>query len=180
MAKKIPIPMDLLIMRLIEIMLSIPTLFLIIAMIAAFQTQSIFMIMVIIGLTTWTGIARLIRGELLKVRSLEYVEAAQALGFSEMRIVIRHAIPNALSPVLIALAFGVASAILTEAFLSFLGMLPDDIVTWGSMLNSSRESTTGEAWWLAVFPGLAIFLTVTIMNLLGEGLTDALDPRLRK
>lgn len=180
LAKKVRIPMDIIVMRIIEIMLSIPTLFLIIALIATMDTRSIFMIMVIIGLTAWTGIARLIRGELLRVRQLEYVEAAQALGFSEVRIILRHAIPNALAPVLIALAFGVASAILTEAFLSFLGLMPADTVTWGSLLDLARKNTMGDAWWLAVFPGLAIFVTVTIMNLMGEGLTDALDPKLRK
>ena len=102
--------------------------------------------------------------------------SAQALGYSEWRIILRHAVPNALTPVLITVAFGIASAILLEAFLSFLGIgVPPEQVTWGSMLNSAR--TYFSAWWLAIFPGLAIFVTVTIFNLLGEGLTDALDPR---
>jgi peptide/nickel transport system permease protein len=176
--KKITIGVDIIISRLIEVMVSIPTLFLIIAIIAIAK-PSIFIVMAIIGLTSWTGIARFIRGELLRVRSLEYIEAAHALGFSEFRTIFRHAIPNALSPVLIAIAFGIASAILIESTLSFLGIgVPAETMTWGSLLSSARQSSS--AWWLAVFPGFAIFITVTIYNLVGEGLTDALDPRQKK
>jgi peptide/nickel transport system permease protein len=134
--------------------------------------------MVVIGVTSWTGIARYIRAELLKIRSLEYIEAANSLGFSNFRTLLKHAIPNALSPVLIAIAFGIASAILTESSLSFLGFGSGDSVTWGSLLSSARQSP--QAWWLAIFPGFAIFITVTVFNLIGEGLTDAMDPRLRK
>jgi peptide/nickel transport system permease protein len=177
-AKKVKIPVDIIVMRTIEIILSIPTLFLILAIIAMVEEPSLTVIMVIIGFTRWTGIARLMRGELLRIRGLEYIEAARALGFSEFRTILRHAIPNALSPVLIAIAFGVAAAILIEAFLSFLGLSPADLVTWGSMLNQARSNIN--SWWLAVFPGLAIFVTVTVLNLVGEGLTDALDPKLRK
>lgn len=176
--KKVNIAMDMLVSRLIEIMVSIPTLFLIISIIAIAK-PSIFLVMAIIGLTSWTGIARFIRAELLRVRRLEYIEAAHALGYSEMRTLFRHAIPNALSPVLIAIAFGIASAILIEATLSFLGIgIPAEELTWGSLLSSARQATN--AWWLAIFPGIAIFMTVTVYNLVGEGLTDALDPRLRK
>lgn len=175
---KVKIPVDLIISRIIEIMVSIPTLFLIIS-IVAIAKPSVLLVMAIIGLTSWTGIARFIRAELLRVRSLEYIEAAHALGFSEFRTIFRHAIPNALSPVLIAVAFGIASAIITESTLSFLGIgVPAETLTWGSMLSSARQSPS--AWWLAIFPGFAIFITVTIYNLVGEGLTDALDPRLRK
>ena len=178
LAVKIKIPIDIVISRLIEIMVSIPTLFLIISVVAIAK-PSIFIVMIIIGLTGWTGIARFIRAELLKVRNLEFIEAAHALGYSESRIVFKHAIPNALSPVLIAIAFGIASAILTEATLSFLGIgVPAESLTWGSLLSASRQNTG--AWWLAVFPGLAIFVTVTVYNLVGEGLTDALDPRQKK
>jgi peptide/nickel transport system permease protein len=135
--------------------------------------------MIIIGFTNWTGIARFTRAEFLKIRSLEYVQAAQALGFSEIRIILKHALPNGLAPAFIAIAFGIASAILIESGLSFLGIgVPHDVVTWGSLLNAGKENFN--AWWLVVFPGLAIFLTVTIYNLLGEGLRDALDPRLKK
>lgn len=178
MGFRIKIPVDITIMRIIEIMLSIPTLFLIIS-IVAIAKPSIYIVMAIIGLTGWTGIARFIRAELLRVKNLEYIEAAHALGYSEARTIFRHAIPNALSPVLIAIAFGIAGAILTESLLSFLGIgVPAETLTWGSLLSAARQSPS--AWWLAVFPGFAIFLTVTVYNLVGEGLTDALDPRLRK
>ena len=178
-AKKINVPLDIIVSRIIEVMLSIPTLFLIISISAIIEKPSIFYVMVIIGLTSWTGIARFIRAELLRVRNLEFIEAAHALGFSEMRIIFRHAIPNSLSPVFISIAFGVASAILIEATLSFLGIgVPAETLTWGSLLSAARQTPT--AWWLAIFPGFAIFITVTIFNLAGEGLTDALDPRLRK
>lgn len=175
---KINVPVDILISRLIEIMLSVPTLFLIIS-IVAIAKPSLFLVMAIIGFTTWTGIARFIRAELLRVRSLEYIEAAHALGYSERRTIFKHAIPNALSPVLISIAFGIASAILTESTLSFLGIgVPAETLTWGALLSEARQSPT--AWWLAIFPGLAIFTTVTVYNLVGQGLTDALDPRLKK
>lgn len=176
--KKIQVPIDLMISRLIEIMLSIPVLFLIIS-IAAIAKPSIFTVMAIIGLTSWTSIARFMRGELLRIRNLEYIEATHALGFSELRIIMRHAIPNALAPVLVAVAFGIAAAILIEATLSFLGIgVPAETLTWGSMLSLARESP--DAWWMAIIPGVAIFITVTIYNLVGEGLTDALDPRQKK
>lgn len=178
-AKKINIPVDIIVSRLIEVMLSVPTLFLIISIVAVVKKPSLFIVMAIIGLTSWTGIARFIRAELLRVRSLEYIEAAHALGFSEFRTIFRHAIPNALSPVLIAIAFGIAAAILIESTLSFLGIgVPAETLTWGALLSAARQSPT--AWWLAIFPGFAIFITVTLYNLVGEGLTDALDPRLRK
>ncbi len=177
--QKVAVPVDIMVSRLIEVLVSIPRLFLILAIVAAMTSPSLLIVMLIIGFTSWTGIARLIRAELLKVRRLEYVEAAQALGFGEKRTLLRHAIPNALSPVLIAIAFGIAAAVLTESFLSFLGIgVPTDVVTWGSLLNLTR--TNNYAWWLAIFPGAAIFFTVTFFNLIGEGLTDALDPRLKQ
>ncbi len=176
---KIRIPVDMIISRIIEIMVSVPTLFLIISITAIITKPSIFIVMLIIGLTAWTGIARFVRAELFHIRNLEYVEAARALGFKEIRILLRHALPNALSPVLIALAFGIASSILTESLLSFLGIgVPAETITWGSILATARE--TPAAWWIAIFPGLAIFLTVTTYNLVGEGLTDAMDPKLKK
>jgi len=178
LGKQIFIPVDIIVSRLIEIMVSIPTLFLIISIIAIAK-PSLFIVMAIIGLTGWTGIARFIRAELLKVRNLEYIEAAHALGYSESRTLLKHAIPNSLSPVLISIAFGIASAILVESTLSFLGIgVPAETMTWGSMLSSARQSPS--AWWLAIFPGFAIFITVTWYNLVGEGLTDALDPRMKK
>jgi len=175
---RVAFPMDLVVSRLIEILMTIPTFFLIITIVAVVKPH-IFWVMVIIGATAWTGIARLIRAELLKIRNLEYIEAAQALAYPELRTMFRHAMPNALSPVLIAIAFGIAVAILVESTLSFLGVgTAADTITWGKLLAASRQSAS--AWWLAIFPGLAIFLTVLIFNLIGEGLSDALDPRLKK
>jgi peptide/nickel transport system permease protein len=176
--KSVAIPVDIMVSRLIEVIVSIPTLFLIISIIAIAQ-PSIFLVMAVIGLVSWTGIARFIRAEILRVRSLEYIEASHALGYSDKRTITRHVIPNALSPVLIAVAFGIATAILTESTLSFLGIgVSADTITWGSMLSDARRAP--DAWWIATFPGFAIFMTVTIFNLIGEGLTDALDPRLKQ
>jgi peptide/nickel transport system permease protein len=166
---------DLALSRLLELMLGIPTFFLLLTVAATFP-PSIYLVMAILGLTGWVGIARLIRGEFLKVRAMDYVAAAQSLGASDARIMWRHVLPNAIAPVLVSMSFGVASAILTESGLSFLGIgVPAQIVTWGSILAVAQSNTT--AWWLAVFPGAAIFLTVTAYNLLGDGLRDALDPR---
>jgi peptide/nickel transport system permease protein len=168
---------DLVISRLFELMLSIPTLFLIIA-IAATLAPNIFYTMAIIGLTSWVGIARFTRNEFLKVRNLDYVISAVALGVPARRIVMRHILPNALAPVIVSVVLGIAAAILTESSLSFLGIgVPADLVTWGSILNEARSNTF--AWWLAVFPGAAIFLAVVAYYLVGEGLRDALDPRLQ-
>ncbi len=178
LGKKVAIPLDILVTRLIEVVNSIPRLVLILAVVAITK-PSIFNVMMVIGLVGWTGIARFIRAELLRVRKLEYIEAATALGFSRMRSMIKHAIPNALSPVFIAVAFGIAAAILIESFLSFLGIgVPTEVITWGKLLAIAREAPA--AWWMAIFPGFAIFITVTLFNLIGEGLTDALDPRLKQ
>lgn len=179
LGKQVSIPMDILISRLIEVKVSVPTLLLILSICAIMSKPSIFITMVVIGFLGWTGIAKYVRAELLKVRSLEFIEAAQALGLSEWRIITKHAIPNSLTSVLITIAFGVAGAILTESSLSFLGIgVAPEQVTWGSLLSAARSNAS--AWWLAVFPGMAIFLTVTVFNLLGEGLTDAMDPRLKQ
>ncbi len=177
--RKIKIAADIIVMRFIEIINSIPALIFLLAVLAIIEKPGILNVMMIIGLIIWTGIARFIRAELLRVRQLEYIDAARAMGFSEFRILFRHAIPNSLTPVLITIAFGIASAILMEAFISFLGIgVSPDEVTWGLMLNLSRDSI--KAWWLAVLPGCAIFITVSIFNLIGEGLSDALNPRLRQ
>jgi len=174
LSQKITIPADLLIMRFVEAIESIPGLLFILAMVSIFSQLSIFNVMVVIGLIAWTGITRFVRAELLRVRQLNYVEAAQAMGYPERNIIFRHALPNALTPVLIIIAFGIAGAILSEAFLSFLGIGLDTSVnvTWGSMLSLARDKFT--AWWLALFPGIAIFITVSIFNLIGEGLSEAL------
>lgn len=177
--KKVSVPVDIIISRFIEVMVSIPTLLLIISISAIVVHPSIYIVMVIIGLTSWPTIARFMRAEMLRIRSLEYIEATHALGYPEWRVILRHAIPNALSPVLIAVAFGIATAILIEATLSFLGVgVSPETVTWGSLLAAARQSPS--AWWLAILPGSAIFITVTIFNLIGEALTDALDPRQKK
>ena len=179
LSKPITIPVDIIISRLIEVVVSIPRLFLIISIAAVVAKPSIFIVMMIIGLTSWTGIARFTRAELLRIRNLEYIEAAHALGYQEFRIIIKHALPNALSPILISIAFGIASAILIESTLSFIGIgVPAETITWGSLLASARQDAA--AWWLALFPGFAIFITVTIYNLVGEGLTDAMNPKLKK
>jgi peptide/nickel transport system permease protein len=177
LSSKTNIPVDSLISRMIEILISIPGMILIIS-IAAVAKPSIVNLMLIIGLTRWTGIARFTRAEFLKIRNLEYIQAGQSLGFSEARIIFKHALPNGVAPAFVAIAFGVAAAILIESSLSFLGVgVPPDVVTWGSLLSSGREAF--QAWWLVIFPGFAIFITVTVYNLLGEGLRDALDPRLK-
>jgi peptide/nickel transport system permease protein len=132
----------------------------------------------VIGITHWPTVARLTRGEFLKTKSLDYVVAARALGATDLRTIVLHILPNTLAPVFVAATFGVASAILTESTLSFLGFgVPPSTASWGSMLSNARQLWS--AWWLTVFPGLAIFLTVTSYNLVGEGLRDAADPRLR-
>ena len=174
---KVNIAVDSTVSRLIEILVSIPTLILILSL-AAIAKPSMVNLMLIIGLTGWTGIARLTRAEFLKIRSLEYIQAGQALGFSESRIIFRHALPNGIGPAFVVIAFGVAGAILAESSLSFLGVgVPPELVTWGSLVNSGRQQFS--AWWLVIFPGMAIFITVAVYNLLGDGLRDALDPRLK-
>ncbi|MGH7803762.1 MAG: ABC transporter permease [Candidatus Binatia bacterium] len=168
---------DIALSRVFELMLAIPTFFLILT-VAAVLPPSIYNVMIILGLTGWTGIARFVRSEFLKIRGLDYVTAARSLGASTPSIMFRHILPNALAPVLVSASFGVASAILAESSLSFLGVgVPAELVTWGSILSVSQSNTF--AWWLAIFPGTAIFLTVTAYNLLGDGLRDALDPRLK-
>jgi peptide/nickel transport system permease protein len=176
--KSVPIPVDSIVSRTIEIFHSMPT-FILILTIAAIAKPSLTNIMVIIGLTSWTGIARLTRAEFLRIRNLEYIQAAKSLGYQEYKIMFKHALPNGIAPALVSIAFGIASAILVESSLSFLGIgVPADIVTWGSLVNDGRDKFS--AWWLVIFPGLAIFITVTVYNLIGEGLRDALDPKQKK
>jgi len=168
---------DLVISRFFEIMLSIPTFFLLIT-IAALLPPSLYLTMVIIGATSWVGIARFTRNEFLKIRNLDYVTSAIALGVSNRKVMFRHILPNALAPVIVSVVLGVAGAILVESSLSFLGIgVPAELVTWGSILQEASSTTF--AWWLAVFPGFAIFITVLAYYLVGEGLREVLDPRLR-
>jgi peptide/nickel transport system permease protein len=168
---------DLVISRLFEIMLSIPTFFLLIT-IAALLPPSIYLTMLIIGATSWVGIARFTRNEFLRIRNLDYVTSAIALGVTDRKVMFKHILPNALAPVIVSVVLGIAGAILVESALSFLGIgVPAELVTWGSILHEA--STTTFAWWLAVFPGFAIFITVLAYYLVGEGLREVLDPRLR-
>jgi peptide/nickel transport system permease protein len=169
---------DALIMRFVDIMLCFPSFFLILAVIA-FLEPSIWNIMIIIGLTSWMGVARLVRAEFLSLRERDFVLAARALGARDSRIIFRHILPNAMSPVLVSATLGVAGAILTESALSFLGIgVQPPTPSWGNMLITGKQ-TLGTAWWLSAFPGLAILITVLGYNLLGEGIRDALDPRLK-
>jgi peptide/nickel transport system permease protein len=168
---------DALLMRFVDVMLAFPTFFLILAVIAILE-PSIFTIMAVIGVTGWMDVARLVRAEFLSLKERDFVDAAQALGASNFRLIFRHILPNALSPVFVAATFGIAGAILTESGLSFLGLgvQPPD-PSWGNILTSGKDNIE-VAWWLSLFPGLAILITVLSYNLVGEGLRDALDPRL--
>jgi peptide/nickel transport system permease protein len=166
------------VMRFVDMMLCFPTFFLILAVIALLE-PSIINIMAVIGLTSWMGVARLVRAEFLTLKERDFVAAARSLGARDARIIFRHILPNAMAPVLVAATLGVAGAILTESGLSFLGLgvQPPD-ASWGNILNDGKAHIE-IAWWLSVFPGLAILVTVLGYNLLGEGIRDALDPRLR-
>jgi peptide/nickel transport system permease protein len=167
---------DWLVSRLIEVVLCFPLLFLALAIVAFFG-PSIWTIMIALGLTTWTSEARYIRGEFLRIREMEFAYAARASGARDSRIIFRHLLPNALAPVLVSASFGVAYAILTESALSFLGLgVPLPTATWGSILASAKQFIE-YAWWLVVFPGVAIFLTVAAFNIIGDRFRDALDPR---
>jgi len=169
---------DILLSRIIEVVQCIPTLILILASIALLEKPNIWHMMVIIGLTGWTSIARLTRAEFIKLKQSDFVIAAEALGAGRIRIMFRHILPNALAPVLVPITFGIASAILIETSLSFLGFgSPPPNPSWGAVLDAGR--TNPAMWWLIVFPGGAIFLAVLAYNLIGEGLQEATDPRLR-
>ncbi len=157
--------------------MALPTFFVIITLAAFLEEPSIFHIMLIIGAFQWTGVARLTRGEFLRLRHQEFVLAAVALGYPTRRIIFEHILPNAVAPVLISATFGVASAILLESTLSFLGLGDVSAPSWGQTL---AEGYASGAWHLILAPGFAIFVTVSLLNLVGEGLRDALDPKLRK
>ncbi len=167
--KKITLPVDGMVMRTIEVFNSIPGLFILLAILSIVESKSVFNIIFIIGFLGWTTTARFVRGSFLQIRNMPYVQAAQALGFSSWRVIWQHALPNAMTPVYITIAFGMAGAIITEAALSFLGIgIAFDAFTWGKMLSIARGHFS--AWWMVVFPGLGIFVTVTIFNLIGDGL----------
>ncbi len=169
---------DAAIMRFTDMVMAFPRLVLLIMIIALFDT-SLTLIILILGLTQWPGTARLVRGEVLSLREQEYVQAARALGFGRSRIILRHLIPNVLAPVIVAATLGIGNTIVLEAGLSFLGMgVQPPTPSWGTLVADGRQSLI-DAWWVATFPGLAIVVTVLAFNLVGDGLRDALDPRLR-
>lgn len=167
---------DWIVSRIIEVVVCFPFLFLVLGIVALFR-PSIWTIMIALGLTSWTSEARYVRGELLRIRDVEFAQAARASGARDARIIFRHLLPNALAPAIVSASFGVAVAILTESALSYLGLgVPLPTASWGSMLSSAKEHIE-YAWWLILFPGLAIFSTVAAFNIIGERFRDALDPR---
>ena len=167
------------IMRLVDLMLVFPRFFLLLAVLA-FLKPSIWTIMAVIGLTGWMGVTRLVRAEFLALKEREFVLWSQAVGAHGFRVVWRHILPNAMAPVLVAMTLGIPAAILTESGLSFLGLgVQPPFATWGNILNEGKDAIE-IAWWISFYPGLAILITVLSYNLLGEGIRDALDPRLRQ
>ncbi len=170
---------DELLMRFVDLMLNFPRLFLLLTLIALLR-PSIWVIMAVIGFTGWMGLSRLVRSEILSLKEREFVQSARALGAPDRRIMFRHILPNALVPVLVSATLGVAGAILAESGLSFLGLgVQPPTPSWGNILIDGKANIE-IAWWLSIFPGMAILVTVLAYNLLGEGLRDALDPRLRQ
>ena len=170
---------DATIMRLVDLLLVFPRFFLLLAVLA-FLRPSIWTIMAVIGLTGWMGVTRLVRAEFLALKEREFVLWSQAVGATGFRVVWRHILPNAMAPVLVAMTLGIPAAILTESGLSFLGLgVQPPFATWGNILNEGKDAIE-IAWWLSFYPGLAILITVLCYNLLGEGIRDALDPRLRQ
>ena len=167
---------DWIVSRLIELVLCFPFLFLVLGIVALFG-PSFLTIMIALGLTSWTTEARFVRGEFLRIRDMEFAVAARASGARDWRIIVRHLLPNAFAPVLVSASFGVATAILIESALSFLGMgVPLPTPSWGNLLYSAEQHIE-YAWWLALFPGIAIFLTVAAFNIIGDRVRDAFDPR---
>jgi peptide/nickel transport system permease protein len=170
---------DAVIMRFVDIMLCFPTFFLILAVIA-FLEPSIWNIMVVIGLTSWMGVTRLVRADFISLRERDFVRAARSIGANDARIIFIHILPNALASILVAATLGIAGAILTESALSFLGIgVQPPTPSWGNILTAGKDNID-IAWWLSLYPGLAILITVVGYNLLGEGIRDASDPRLKR
>jgi peptide/nickel transport system permease protein len=169
---------DTVLMRLVDTLISFPRLVLLITVIALFE-PSILVVVIVLGLTLWPSTARIVRGEVLSLREREFIEAARALGLGSPRIILRHIIPNVMGPVIVAATLGLGNIILIEAGLSFLGLsVQPPTPSWGTIINDGREFLL-QAWWVSTFPGLAIVFTVVAFNLIGDGLRDALDPRLR-
>jgi peptide/nickel transport system permease protein len=170
---------DAVIMRFVDIMLCFPSFFLILAVIAILE-PSIWNIMIVIGLTGWMGVTRLVRADFISLKERDFVLAARSVGAGDLRIIFRHILPNAMASVLVTATLGVAGAILTESALSFLGIgVQPPTPSWGNILTAGKDNID-IAWWLSFYPGLAILVTVLGYNLLGEGIRDALDPRLRR
>ncbi|MCI0436523.1 MAG: ABC transporter permease [Gemmatimonadetes bacterium] len=170
--------LDAAVMRFTDMVLSFPRLILLILVVALFE-PSVLVIILVLGLTQWPGTTRIVRGEALSLREREFIQAARALGFGPARIILRHMIPNLIAPVIVTATLGIGNTIVLEAGLSFLGLgPPPPLPTWGGMVAAGGE-TLIEAWWVATFPGLTIVLVVLAFNLVGDGLRDALDPRLR-
>ncbi|MGD0275481.1 MAG: ABC transporter permease [Syntrophales bacterium] len=169
---------DAVIMRFVDVMLCFPAFFLILAVIALLE-PSIWNIMIVIGLTGWMGVTRLVRADFISLKEREFVLAARVIGASDLRIIFRHILPNAMASILVTATLGIAGAILTESALSFLGIgVQPPTPSWGNILTAGKDNIN-IAWWLSLYPGMAILITVLGYNLLGEGLRDALDPRLR-
>jgi peptide/nickel transport system permease protein len=170
---------DAIIMRFVDIMLCFPTFFLILAVIAILE-PSIWNIMIVIGLTGWMGVTRLVRADFITLKERDFVQAARGIGAGNARIIVFHILPNAMASVLVTATLGIAGAILTESALSFLGIgVQPPTPSWGNILTAGKDNID-IAWWLSLYPGLAILITVLGYNLLGEGIRDALDPRLRR
>ena len=171
---------DQILMRFTDMVFAFPTALFAIAVMAVFENPSVGKIVLVLGLIGWPGVARLVRGQVIAVKEYEYTQAARALGDSDMRIIVRHILPNSMAPILVAATIGVAGNILTESWLSFLGLgAQPPIPSWGSMITDGQTYMITKPW-LCIFPGLAIVITVLGFNLLGDGLRDALDPRLRE
>jgi len=169
---------DALLMRIVDVLIAFPALFLILIIIAAFG-NSIYLIVVTLSFTGWMGVARIVRSQVLSLKEQEFILAAKALGLSSMRIIFRHLAPNTLTPVIIAATLRIGSIILTEAGLSFLGLgVQPPTPSWGNIINEGRDSLLNH-WWISTFPGIAILTTVVCFNLIGDGVRDALDPRMR-
>lgn len=165
-----------------DLILSLPRLVLLLAIVGIIQAtgpKALFLLVVILGLTGWMGIARIVRGQVLSLKEQEFIQAGKALGLSSGRIILRHLVPNTLAPIIVYASLAIGSTILVEAGLSYLGLgVPPPTATWGSIINDGKEAFE-DAWWITVFPGLMIVFAVMSFNLLGDGLRDALDPKLR-
>ncbi|MFC1642662.1 ABC transporter permease, partial [Myxococcota bacterium] len=174
--------LDGMLMRVVEVVNSLPGLLILVTMLSILAPEgwgSVLSMSFVIGLVGWTTVARLMRGEILRVKTLDFVQASRAQGASNLRVIAVHVIPNSMSPVLVAATFSMAHAVLLEGGLSFLGFgIPSDMASWGGLLKQGYGNW--EAWWLTAFPGLAVFVAVLVYNLAGEGLRDAMDPRLKR